>query len=66
MYAVTDHHDGRLLASPFNFLGHSLVASSMTVRGDREFVEFVEATSTWLLRAAYLLTGDHHQAEDDV
>jgi RNA polymerase sigma-70 factor (sigma-E family) len=38
----------------------------MTARGDSEFVEFVEASSVRLLRAAYLLTGDRHQAEDDV
>jgi RNA polymerase sigma-70 factor (sigma-E family) len=35
-------------------------------RGDGEFAEFVRASSARLLRAAYLLTGDRHQAEDDV
>jgi RNA polymerase sigma-70 factor (sigma-E family) len=35
-------------------------------RGDAEFVEFVRASSARLQRAAYLLTGDRHQAEDDV
>jgi RNA polymerase sigma-70 factor (sigma-E family) len=35
-------------------------------RGDAEFVAFVEAFSGRLLHAAYLLTGDRHQAEDDV
>ncbi len=29
-----------------------------------EFADFVEARSKALLRTAYLLTGDHHQAED--
>ena len=35
-------------------------------RGDRQFVEFVEANSARLMRAAHLLTGDRHQAEDAV
>ncbi|HEX6341025.1 SigE family RNA polymerase sigma factor [Umezawaea sp.] len=35
-------------------------------RGDRQFVEFVEANSARLLRAAHLLIGDRHQAEDAV
>ncbi|SEO89426.1 SigE family RNA polymerase sigma factor [Amycolatopsis saalfeldensis] len=35
-------------------------------RGDVEFAEFVRVSSARLLRAAYLLTGDRHQAEDDV
>lgn len=35
-------------------------------RGDAEFVEFVAASSARLLRAAYLLVGDKHQAEDAV
>jgi RNA polymerase sigma-70 factor (sigma-E family) len=35
-------------------------------KGDAEFVEFVRASSPRLQRAAYLLTGDRHQAEDDV
>lgn len=33
-------------------------------RGDSEFVEFVQAASGRLAHAAFLLTGDHHQAED--
>ncbi|MER5457498.1 SigE family RNA polymerase sigma factor [Micromonospora sp. NPDC002389] len=33
-------------------------------RGDAEFVEFVQAASGRLAHAAYLMTGDHHQAED--
>jgi RNA polymerase sigma-70 factor (sigma-E family) len=33
-------------------------------RGDDEFVEFARASSARLQRAAYLLTGDRHQAED--
>ncbi|MEH0935703.1 SigE family RNA polymerase sigma factor [Micromonospora psammae] len=33
-------------------------------RGDAEFVEFARAASGRLLHAAYLMTGDHHQAED--
>ncbi len=33
-------------------------------RGDEEFVRFVSASSTRLLRAAYLLTGDRHRAEE--
>ncbi len=33
-------------------------------RGDEEFVEFAQASSAGLLRAAYLLTGDRHAAED--
>jgi RNA polymerase sigma-70 factor (sigma-E family) len=32
--------------------------------GDEQFVEFVRTNSTRLLHAAYLLTGDRHQAED--
>ena len=32
--------------------------------GDEDFAEFVQASSPGLLRAAYLLTGDHHVAED--
>src|SRR5690348_1218829 len=35
-------------------------------RGDSEFADFVRAVSPRLLHAAYLLTGDRHQAEDDV
>jgi RNA polymerase sigma-70 factor (sigma-E family) len=33
-------------------------------RDDGEFVEFARASSGRLLHAAYLLTGDRHQAED--
>lgn len=33
-------------------------------RGDDEFVEFAQANSARLQRAAYLLTGDRHQAEE--
>ena len=33
-------------------------------RGDEEFVEFAKAGSERLQRAAYLLTGDRHQAEE--
>ncbi|MEU5907026.1 SigE family RNA polymerase sigma factor [Micromonospora sp. NPDC047527] len=33
-------------------------------RGDAEFVEFARAASARLVHAAFLLTGDHHQAED--
>jgi RNA polymerase sigma-70 factor (sigma-E family) len=33
-------------------------------RGDDEFVEFMRACSARLQHAAYLLTGDRHQAED--
>ena len=33
-------------------------------RGDEEFAEFVQGSSAGLLRAAYLLTGDRHIAED--
>lgn len=35
-------------------------------RGDSQFVEFVQSNSARLLHAAYLLTGDRHQAEDAV
>jgi RNA polymerase sigma-70 factor (sigma-E family) len=35
-------------------------------RGDSEFVEFVRASSARLHHAAYMLSGDRHQAEDDV
>ncbi|MFI9383517.1 SigE family RNA polymerase sigma factor [Kutzneria sp. NPDC052558] len=35
-------------------------------RGDVEFVEFVKVSTSRLHHAAYLLTGDRHQAEDDV
>jgi RNA polymerase sigma-70 factor (sigma-E family) len=33
-------------------------------RGDEEFAEFVRVSSARLTHAAYLLTGDRHQAED--
>ena len=33
-------------------------------RGDEEFADFVRASSARLTHAAYLLTGDRHQAED--
>ncbi|WP_328446357.1 SigE family RNA polymerase sigma factor [Amycolatopsis sp. NBC_00438] len=33
-------------------------------RGDDEFADFVRASSTRLTHAAFLLTGDRHQAED--
>ena len=33
-------------------------------RGDEEFVEFAKVSSARLQRAAYLLTGDRHQAEE--
>ncbi len=33
-------------------------------RGDQEFIEFAQANSARLQQAAYLLTGDVHQAED--
>ncbi|MGK5741178.1 SigE family RNA polymerase sigma factor [Micromonospora sp. URMC 103] len=33
-------------------------------RGDAEFVEFARAASGRLVHAAFLMTGDHHQAED--
>ncbi|MFG2103997.1 SigE family RNA polymerase sigma factor [Micromonospora echinaurantiaca] len=33
-------------------------------RGDAEFVEFARAASGRLVHAAFLITGDHHQAED--
>ncbi|MEH0820675.1 MULTISPECIES: SigE family RNA polymerase sigma factor [unclassified Micromonospora] len=33
-------------------------------RGDAEFVEFARAASGRLVHAAYLMTGNHHQAED--
>jgi RNA polymerase sigma-70 factor (sigma-E family) len=33
-------------------------------RGDEEFVRFVEDSSARLRRAAYLLTGDRHRAEE--
>ncbi|MEV4760357.1 SigE family RNA polymerase sigma factor [Micromonospora sp. NPDC049559] len=33
-------------------------------RDDEDFVRFVEASSARLVRAAYLLTGDRHRAED--
>ena len=35
-------------------------------RGDEEFTEFAQASATGLRRAAYLLTGDRHAAEDAV
>jgi RNA polymerase sigma-70 factor (sigma-E family) len=35
-------------------------------RGDEEFVEFARASSARLQHAAYLLTGDRHDAEDAV
>ena len=35
-------------------------------RDDDDFVEFATASSSRLLHAAYLLTGDRHQAEDAV
>ncbi|MET8233910.1 SigE family RNA polymerase sigma factor [Micromonospora sp. NPDC005298] len=33
-------------------------------RGDAEFVEFAQGASARLVHAAYLMTGDHHRAED--
>ncbi|WP_328343734.1 SigE family RNA polymerase sigma factor [Micromonospora sp. NBC_00421] len=33
-------------------------------RGDAEFVEFARSASGRLTHAAFLMTGDHHQAED--
>lgn len=33
-------------------------------RGDEDFADFVRASSARLTHAAYLLTGDRHQAED--
>jgi RNA polymerase sigma-70 factor (sigma-E family) len=33
-------------------------------RGDAEFVEFARAASARLVHAAFLMTGDHHRAED--
>ncbi|MEW2432286.1 SigE family RNA polymerase sigma factor [Micromonospora sp. NPDC047644] len=33
-------------------------------RGDADFVEFARAASARLVHAAFLMTGDHHQAED--
>jgi RNA polymerase sigma-70 factor (sigma-E family) len=33
---------------------------------DEQFVEFAQASATGLRHAAYLLTGDHHAAEDAV
>ncbi|MFC3505588.1 sigma factor [Micromonospora krabiensis] len=33
-------------------------------RGDDEFVEFARAASGRLVHAAFLMTGNHHQAED--
>ncbi|WP_405093144.1 SigE family RNA polymerase sigma factor [Micromonospora sp. NBC_01392] len=33
-------------------------------RGDAEFVEFASAASGRLVHAAFLMTGNHHQAED--
>ncbi|MFG3579955.1 SigE family RNA polymerase sigma factor [Micromonospora chersina] len=33
-------------------------------RGDAEFVEFATAASARLVHAAFLMTGNHHQAED--
>jgi RNA polymerase sigma-70 factor (sigma-E family) len=33
-------------------------------RGDAEFVEFAKAASARLVHAAYLMTGNHHRAED--
>jgi RNA polymerase sigma-70 factor (sigma-E family) len=33
-------------------------------RGDAEFVEFARLASGRLVHAAFLMTGDHHQAED--
>ena len=35
-------------------------------RADEQFVEFAEASASWLRHAAFLLTGDHHAAEDAV
>ncbi|MEH1169066.1 SigE family RNA polymerase sigma factor [Micromonospora sp. CPCC 205539] len=33
-------------------------------RGDADFVEFAQAASARLVHAAFLMTGDHHLAED--
>lgn len=40
------------------------IGGSRVARSDDEFVEFVQASSNRLTHAAYLLTGDRHQAED--
>ena len=40
------------------------VASSTRDRKDAEFTEYLQARQPRLLRTAYLLTGDRHQAED--
>ncbi len=40
------------------------VTSSARARKDAEFTEYLQARQPSLLRTAYLLTGDRHQAED--
>ena len=40
------------------------VERSGMARGDAEFVEFVQAASGRLVHAAFLMTGNRHQAED--
>jgi RNA polymerase sigma-70 factor (sigma-E family) len=35
-------------------------------RADEQFTEFAQASASWLRHAAYLLTGDHHAAEEAV
>jgi RNA polymerase sigma-70 factor (sigma-E family) len=45
-------------------LGWGSVSRGITVESERDFVEYVEARQQALVRFAYLLTSDHHTAED--
>src|SRR5688500_17527732 len=51
---------------PFARLARRNRSWRLMAAGDQQFVEFVNASSARLLHAAYLLTGDRHQAEDAV
>jgi len=45
-------------------LGWGTVSRGTTATSERDFVEYVEARQQALVRFAYLLTSDHHTAED--
>jgi RNA polymerase sigma-70 factor (sigma-E family) len=45
-------------------LGWGSVSRGTTAESERDFVEYVEARQQALVRFAYLLTSDHHTAED--
>jgi|1186.fasta_scaffold873302_2 RNA polymerase sigma-70 factor (sigma-E family) len=50
--------------APRDALGWGAVSRGTTTEAERDFVEYVEARQQALVRFAYLLTSDHHTAED--